>query len=303
MRLATFNAQNLRLRRRDGVEHLDGARDRDSPGESGPVAEGLDGVDRALSARLIAAADADVLALQEVFDLATLDHLCERWLAPLAVAYPERRFLGGNDGHRRNLGVLARVPLDEVHSHAALSFAEVGATPPPGVPASARVFRRDCLAVRVGSLWLFVCHLKAALPGDEVSRVVRRAEALAVRRVIEGHLPDAEAADWIALGDFNAHRPDSEADLAALIDGFAIDLSARIPAGERWTYHQPGPDLYSCPDRLLASPALAARVRTVPVTLWQGMSREASRYTGPRFDEVGVRRPRASDHALVYLDV
>lgn len=288
MRIATFNVQNLRLRRKPEGPRLDGARDSDVPHETGPAAEALDPADRALTARLIAEANADVIALQEVFDQETLDHFHDALLAPLGARYPHRVCIEGNDGRSEDVAVLSRRPLQKVQSHAELSFADLGLVPPHG-EANARVFRRDCLAVEVGSLWLFICHLKAALPADANAHAIRRAEALGVRHVIAKTLPDAADALWIALGDFNAHQAGSEADLAPLTDGFAIDLTARIPQAERWTYRHPDNGARSCPDRMFASPALAARFPDA----------------APRIvrHDTGPTRPRASDHALMLLDL
>lgn len=73
MRIVTFNVQNLRLRRREGRVRFDGARDYDMPDDNTPEAVALDLADRRLTAAVLAGADADVICLQEVFNLATLD--------------------------------------------------------------------------------------------------------------------------------------------------------------------------------------------------------------------------------------
>ena len=59
MRLASFNVQNMRLRRGPSGPRLDGARDRDLPEDIGPAAEQLDSYDRALTAQLLAEANAE----------------------------------------------------------------------------------------------------------------------------------------------------------------------------------------------------------------------------------------------------
>ena len=50
MRIATFNVQNLRLRKADGEAILDGARDGDVPEDAAAAASALDRTDRALTA-------------------------------------------------------------------------------------------------------------------------------------------------------------------------------------------------------------------------------------------------------------
>ncbi|MDX5403422.1 MAG: endonuclease/exonuclease/phosphatase family protein, partial [Rhodobacterales bacterium] len=99
MRLASFNVQSLRLRWRDGQPRLDGARDGDLPDDQGAAAEALDAADRRLTAQVLARTDADVIALQEVFDIATLDHFHDSYLLDTGTApYPHRHCLPGNDG-------------------------------------------------------------------------------------------------------------------------------------------------------------------------------------------------------------
>lgn len=303
MRIATFNVQNLRLRSRGAVLHLDGARDDDAPGESGPAAEALDGVDRDLTARLLAEANADLAALQEVFDQASLDHFHDALLAPRGLRYPHRVCIEGNDGRSEDIALMSRHALLEVRSHAHLTFADVGALPPRGHAETERVFRRDCLAAQCGPLWVFVCHFKASAPDDELGRAIRRAEAHAVRRVIERCIADPADALWLALGDFNAHDAAGEEDLRPLTHNFAVDLCARMPADERWTYFQPWTGGYSCPDRLFASPALAERCEGAPTILKSGLGRAARAHAGPRLDGVGETRPHASDHALLMIDL
>ncbi|MBR9843261.1 MAG: endonuclease/exonuclease/phosphatase family protein, partial [Rhodobacteraceae bacterium] len=105
MRLVSFNVQNMRLR----GSHLDGARDRDMPEDLGPAAPLLDDYDRKLTAKVLAEANADVIALQEVFDQKTLDHFHDAYLLPTGTApYPHRICLPGNDGRGLDVALLSR---------------------------------------------------------------------------------------------------------------------------------------------------------------------------------------------------
>jgi endonuclease/exonuclease/phosphatase family metal-dependent hydrolase len=303
MRIATFNAQNLRLRRWLSGPHLDGARDDIVSHELEPDEKALDARDRELTAQLVARSQADVIALQEVFDQATLDYFHDALLAPRGAVYPHRVCLEGNDG-RRHVALMSRLPLSDVQSNARLSFADIGAGPPDGTAGAARVFRRDCLVADCGPLTLFVCHFKARANDEGRDRLVRRAEALAVRRTIERRFANPAAALWLALGDFNVHDEEGETDLAPLMRDFAVDLSLRTPEAARWTYYRPGTDEYSWPDRLLASPALAARNPDArPAVDRMGLARHAGTPPEPRFAEAGELRPHASDHALVAIDI
>jgi endonuclease/exonuclease/phosphatase family metal-dependent hydrolase len=303
MRIATFNVQNLRLRRWASGLHLDGARDGIVSHEISPEEKALDALDRELTARLIARSQADVIALQEVFDSETLDYFHDAHLAARGEAYPHRFCVEGNDGRRR-LALLSRHPLSSVQSHAQATFADIDATPPATISAAERVFRRDCLQVECGPLALFVCHFKARTRTEARDRGVRSAEALAVRRIIERRFDDPANASWLVLGDFNVHDEAGETDLAILTRGFAVDLGERLPEPERWTYFLPQTGDYSRPDRLLASPALAANNRdSLPAVYRMGVSRCAVAHSGERFSEVGPLRPRASDHALLSIDL
>jgi predicted extracellular nuclease len=282
MRFATFNVQNLRLRNDPGGAHFDGARDEIIP-LSKVSAEGreMDRQDRVLTARLIAEAGADVVALQEVFDQRTLDAFHDAHLAPIGARYPHRVCVPGNDG-RRHVALMSELE------------------PPAGETASSRVFRRDCLTAICGGVRVFVVHFKA--PADEASLAVVRLEALAVRDLIERTFPSG-GGDWIVLGDVNlSDVPVGDAIEALTGDDFSRDLALQLPAEERWTYFHERRASYARPDRILASSVLAPRCRDFRI--WrEGMSRAAEAYSGERLAGVGAVRPRASDHAMLTVDV
>ncbi len=101
-------------------------------------------------------------------------------------------------------------------------------------------FRRDCLEADIVKdgrvLTLFVCHFKSMYGGRRKTRAVRRAEAQAVRLIIERRFPDPANAEWVILGDFNdyferdGHRLHNHG-LGPLIDGgFAVDLATHAIA-------------------------------------------------------------------------
>jgi len=303
MRIASFNVQNLRLRRRDGAPVLDGARDADEAGGTDPA---LDEADRRLTAEVIARTGADVVCLQEVYDLPTLDHFHDAFLRPTGAApWPHRVCLPGNDGHGRDVALLSRRPLTEVASHARLLPADLGLAPPAGMDPTTPVFRRDCLRAQVGALTLFLVHFKAPWPDAAAAWAVRRLEAEAVRRLVERRFGSDPEALWLILGDFNepAGEPGPARAIAPLLPPFSVDLLARVPVGQRWSYHLPEADLYSRPDGLLASAALARRwPAACPEILREGLAAGAERFGGPRLPGVGRHRPRASDHAALVVE-
>ncbi|MDF2235131.1 endonuclease/exonuclease/phosphatase family protein [Albimonas sp. CAU 1670] len=308
MRIATFNLQNLRLRHVDGAPRLDGARDGDLSADIGAEAMALDPLDRRLTAEVLARADPDVAALQEVFDQAALDHFHDAWLLPAgARPWPHRVCLPGNDGRGEDVAAISRRPFRRVESHAAATPGSLGLDPIPGVGPHDRIFRRDCLELELDGPTLFVCHLKAPYPDPEAAWRVQRLEARAIRRIVERRFPRPEAALWMILGDLNAPRrspPGHGPAAAPLLGGFAVDLLARLPEDERWTCRLPGAGGYIRPDAMLASPALAkAWPEATPRILRCGLGREAERYAGPRLRGVGLHRPHASDHAAVTIDL
>ncbi len=297
MRVATFNVQNLRLREDAHGKRLDGARDRDS---GLPEDRRLDVMDRRLTAGIIARIDADILCLQEVFDLATLDHFHDAFLMRTGTRpYPHRICEQGNDGHGLNVAVMARTAPDRMTSHAQATAADLGIDDPGDLLHGGPVFRRDCLEVGFGALKLFVCHLKAPYPDRDRAAAIRALEAQAIRRVVEAALTDPTAHPWMILGDLNTPvgiHPAMDEALRPLLDGFATDLMDRIPGAEDWTFAMPDTGERLRPDAMLASPALARRTaHSLPQVERRGMDSARA--------EIGSPRPHASDHAAIWIDL
>ena len=280
MLIATLNVQNLRLLKADGASQLHGAWDSDDPEDTA-----LDPIDRRLTAELLVDIDADVVALQEVFDLTALDHFHDQFLLPAgARPYHERICVPGNDGRGLDVAILSRRPIESFSSHASLTLDDIGIDPPIGVDPSLPIFRRDCLMVTIGRLTLFVCHFKSPYPDVASAWTTRRLEALATRRLIERHFANPKDSLWLVIGDLN--EPDSEdrnqkSAIAPLETEFSVDLMARIPSEDRWTYYDPHTDTYHCPDKLLASPALAHMWQNAePSIVRKGLGSETTLYRG-----------------------
>jgi len=305
MRIATFNVQNMRLRQDANGPRLEGARDRDA---GSPVDRRLDITDRKLTAAIVARIDADILCLQEVFDMATLDYFHDVFLAQTGLRpYPVRICEPGNDGHGLNVAVMARIPPDRVASHAGATAADLGLRDPDNVLRGGPVFRRDCLELRFGALTLFVSHLKAPYPDRSRADKIRRLEAQAIRRVIDGSFQKPAEHLWMILGDLNTPvgtEAGEDDALRPLLEGFAVDLMARIREGEDWTYTMPDTGERLRPDAMLASPALAEfAAQAVPVIERRGLDIGADDGSGYPLSEVGSPRPHASDHAAIWIDL
>lgn len=308
MRIATFNVQRLRLRLRDDTAQFDGACDDDIPETSTVETPGLDRKDRELTAAVIRHLDADVIALQEVFNQQTLDHFHDEFLTDGNVdPWPHRLCMQGNDGRGFNVALMSRLPLSDVRSHANVTCADLGLEPLADHSPEERIFRRDCLRAVVGPLTIYVCHFKAPYPDKDRSFFLRRREAEAVRLIVEQDMSDRAEPLWLIAGDLNepaSEQTGREEAISPLLDkGFATNLVDRIPEEERWTFHDPATGTYSHPDAFLASPALASAFpHAVPNLLREGMELALTRYAGPHLAEVGQRRPHASDHAALYVD-
>lgn len=305
MRIASFNVQNLRWREDDAGAHMDGARDADTPQDAGQAVAALDSRDRQLTAKVLRDIDADVVALQEVFDLATLDRFHDAFLMPTgARPYPHRVCLPGNDGRGQDVALLSRIPLTDIRSHAQLTPADLGMQ--AGPETDRPIFRRDCLMATARSLTLAVCHFKAPYPDPQTAWHVRRREALAVRHLLTQRFPLRETGRWLILGDLNEQTGGTarrDTAISPLTDDFGIDLLAKLPDSERWTYLEPDANRRSCPDAMIASPALARDwPDATPVLVREGMGRETGNGRARKLEGVGWHRPHASDHAAVVIE-
>ncbi|WP_223479348.1 endonuclease/exonuclease/phosphatase family protein [Oricola indica] len=306
MRIATFNVQNMRLRRTDDGVYLTGARDMDEPATEGPAARAVDMIDRRLTAEILADADADVVGLQEVFDRDTLDYFHDRYLLPTGAApYPHRDCLPGNDGRGFDVALMSRIAPKAVESHATLTPSLLGLDNPSGRNPDEPVFRRDCLSADVGPVTLYICHFKAPYPDPDIAWRARRLEALAVRELIEKRFAGRDDDYWLILGDLNepGREERSERAIAPLLGGFSVDLVARMPEARQWSYHLEEADIYSRPDAMFASPALASDFPdTKPRFLRRGLGHDTARFDGERLEGVGYHRPHASDHAALVIE-
>ena len=317
LRLATFNVENLLMRcdfKRAGVV---GAERKINQISNAAEANRIDAVfnvlsedDRTLTAQALAAARADVCALQEVENLVTLTAFHNRYLGRWTDRpYSERLLHEGNDGRGIDVALLSRVPVLRHRSHAGASFGSLGLAPPKGKSARSRVFRRDCLEVDIVKdgrvLTLYICHFKSMHGGRERTRPIREEEAFAVRTIIERRFAKPEEEDWIILGDLNDYleidgQPVDDHGLHPLVgDGFALDLAMlTVPDGfDRWSHHYPKEDTYSALDHILLSPALAGLNRSATASYVRaGMPWRCARHTGWRFPGIGWSKPKASDH-------
>jgi endonuclease/exonuclease/phosphatase family metal-dependent hydrolase len=354
LRIATFNVENLLRRftperdKRTGVWVPDpavGLFEHTSEAEGRLIEKAfqvsVSDDQRQLTAQAIRDCDADVLCLQEVDGLEVLRWFHDRYLRQ-AIDEPYEHFalLEGNDRRGIDVAAMSRrgFPI-RVMSNASLTYRDLGLFGDElkrwGAEIDDRVFKRDALEVEVetpaGPLTIWVCHFKSMSEGRERTMGIRRAEAHAVRRLVERKFGDrADKADWMIVGDLNDYR--DKIRLERLGDGrlaerherveatgldplhadhFATDLIERLDPAERWTHFYPEERELSALDHLFVSPALArANHRVRPTVIRAGLPYRVPldrisppRAPIPRYPRVGFDRPKASDHCPVAVSL
>jgi predicted extracellular nuclease len=186
---------------------------------------------RQLTALAIAAADADILCLQEVESLEALHAFEFGYLyRMLGEGYRHKYVVEGNDSRGIDVAIMMRettrdgLPIEFVgiKSHAGATFDAMGLYE-PGLAATEkpidRIFRRDCLEVdvKVGGrpLTLYAVHFKSMnSPRDQkdgriATMPLRTAEARAVRKIIEnrfGGKDQAATKNFLICGDMNDYQ-------------------------------------------------------------------------------------------------
>jgi len=270
-----------------------------------------------LTARAIADTDADIVCLQEVENIEALEFFERNYLSNVTTTpYRHKVLLDGNDGRGIDVAVLARsntrsgsaIEIKDVISHAHISYGDLDLMNRDLVELKEeeheRVFRRDCLVVdlEIGGtpLTLILLHLKSMgtdkedVDGRTYTMPVRKAEATAVRRIIESRSNNNQMGEnWLICGDLNdyCHRIDvtqnsdgeytfvqaseSEYGFRPLIeDGFSENLVARLPENNQWTlFHSRSEQQHHLVqlDYILASPHLAKiNAGAIPRILRQG---------------------------------
>lgn len=240
--IATYNLQRYGLHDRDG----DGQR-----AEPKPEAECIAVADT------IAALRPDILALQEIGNERMLDQLAQD-LRKRGLDYPHRDYVR-RGASEMNLALLSRFPIAASRPRLDDTYT-IGGTIQPVL----RGFLEAELDLGGGErLTVFVAHLKSRsfhpLGQTEMRRNEARLLANHVRRVLR-NAPDAAV---IVVGDFNDSFNSAPLRLLRGEDGepLLVDLRPLDEPGGVWTFFNRADDSYERFDYLLASPALARRLR------------------------------------------
>jgi predicted extracellular nuclease len=294
MRLATFNCENLFARYKFKSNF-------DSLASDGFTINDLafdifEETDKQITGQAIREVDADVLALQEVENLPVLDRFNSRYLAPMK--YRHRFLVDSHDPRGIDVAILSRYPIVSVRSYREERNAANTGT----------LFSRDCLElqIEVGKrlLFVYVNHFKSMMEGRDQTRARRSEQASRVAKIIDDRWQQSGyEGNYVVLGDLNDY-PDSATSLTSLLTHKGLtNIVERLPKDEQWTHFYSKGNEYKQLDYLLVSSSLATANAGAPGIMRKGLPYRAERYQGARFDNVGEREPKASDHAPVFMDL
>ncbi len=258
--------------------------------------------DKRLTARAIVAAQADVLALQEVESLHVLDAFTSKYFAD--AGYDHRVVIHGNDLRNIDVAVLSRLPITRLRTWRHLRSNR------------AALFSRDMLEADIQvpgadglprTLTLFVNHLKSMIGGRAQTRDRRMEQVRELLRIVGEHMGPGFQGNFVVPGDFNDYLDaDPDGTTTALGDlassPYLVNANEALAPADRWTHYYKGGKAYRQLDFLWIGRELYERAgRPAPVVHREGLPLRAERYAGPRFDGVGDDRPKASDHCPVTL--
>jgi endonuclease/exonuclease/phosphatase family metal-dependent hydrolase len=249
------------------------------------------------TARVIAAVNADIVALCEVEDRPGLLRFHDNVLLPILDAtnrlgYPFCLAVDGNDLRGIDVAILSRFPISDITTH----VFDV-----PGAPA---VFPRDCCEYFIevpgvtGRLIMMINHFSSR-GTDPTGMKKRIVQSRRVAAIVDGRMQQGFT-HFVVCGDLN-DSPD-KAGLGPLIQHSALtDVIKKFatsldPSGERLGTYETGKTQF---DYLLMSPAVEAAAK--------GAGIERRGHYAPRtwtaFDSVKSSRDAASDHHCVWVDL
>ncbi|MCC5805529.1 MAG: endonuclease/exonuclease/phosphatase family protein [Opitutales bacterium] len=207
--------------------------------------------------QVIAALDADILALQEMGTEPFLREL-QRDLAREGMDYPYALLMEGDDPVR-HVAVLSRVPPVHAEGHADLDFPYLHGRIPMKRGLQEIHFETE------GVRWiLFNIHLKSRYTDyrkDPRSLWRRTAEARVARDSIRRRHGES-GTPYMVIGDFNDTTRSAPVRRFLTVGDrtLTVMLDATDRNGQRWTHHWAREDVYSRVDYILVSPALLPHV-------------------------------------------
>ena len=285
--IATFNVENLFARYRFRSNFDPTAADGFSRNDLAFDLHDLDS--KKITARAIREADPDILCLQEVENVEVLERFNSRYLG--GQGYKHRLVVDSHDPRFIDVAVLSRFPFTHINTHRD-ERNSAGTT---------WKFSRDCLEVDFDvdgkQLSLYVNHLKSMMGGRDETKARRQEQAERVAEIVdEWWAADNYDGNFVVVGDLNDY-PGAGTSLTSLLSHPGLEnVVDRLPKKDRWTHYWASGGQYSQLDYLLLSKSLAASNPKKPLVVRSGLPWRATRYDGPRLDDVGDNYPKASDH-------
>jgi endonuclease/exonuclease/phosphatase family metal-dependent hydrolase len=294
IRIGTFNTENLfaRYNFREGKESLatDGFTINDLAftlySESS----------KKITAQAIKEVDPDIICLQEVENMSVLERFNSRYLARLR--YKHRILVDSHDPRFIDVAFLSKYPIDKITTYRNLRNKKN----------TTWLFSRDCLEVEFKingkKLVLYGNHFKSMMGGRDNTKERRLEQVEKVAEIITekwGH--KNYKGNFIVLGDFNDYI-DSNTSLSPLMDHEGlVNTTENMDEEDSWTHFWATGNEYRQLDYILISKSLSEINDTLPGIMRKGLPYKAENYNGSRFDDVGENHPKASDHALIYIDL
>ena len=309
LRIATFNCENLFIR----YKFRSNANPEDAVKKGWTVNKTrfheFKGTQRKITAKVIKATKADVIALQEVENMAVLKKFRTKFLQSRKI-YPYMLLIDGNDPRKIDVAVLSKYPLKNIDTH-------INEYDKKGTP----IFSRDCLECdvvisRTKKVRLFVNHFKSMMDsksrckGRQTTRSRRLVQVKKVKKIIQKR---KGLKHFVVLGDFNDYRENDKQGNSAirtLVDWNKVkDVAAQLDNDEKWTHYWKGnkkcgiDEKYTQLDHILISKSLIRKNKKLnPEIIRIGMTTAAKKYTGHRLPEI-TRTVKASDHAPLVVDL
>jgi len=242
--------------------------------------------------RIVKEVNPDILCVVEIEDRRVLERLGNSQLLGQG-KYQHSMLIDGNDPRGIDVGVLSRLPIEELRSH-------IDDRDPKG-----RVFSRDCLETRIvlgngKPLWLLANHLKSQGYGKKADNDAKRTrQARRVADILKARF-DLTKDLVIVAGDFN-DSPQSPPLSPLLSNPHLHNVVAEQQPTDSWTYAYRGKTEQI--DYLLVSEPLKQAMVGVGIER-RGMF-GIDKLTNGKIQPLStIKKPKdaASDHAAIHAD-
>ncbi len=249
--------------------------------ENYPKPEMENGIVRSIIKRV----DPDVLALQEMGEVPYLNDLWSDLNNSGIGNYSYHFWVRGEEGERRHLALLSRMPVIRKTAHLNLDFSYFGNLSRP---------RRGLMEVEFktnGKAWrLFNLHLKSKWTereDDPQAADLREKEARVIRDYIRQTYPPEKNPYHLVVGDFNDFKNTAPIRRFQKVNKTILHqmLPCQDTMGYFWTHYYKKQDSYDRLDYIFASPAMLEHYR-------EGSARVNDM----------LRCLEGSDHRMVYAD-